>query len=392
MILCDLEKIVTNAILLSFQDGFPLQFEEFYLITAGVIDLRPSYHNANQIWPVGFRSNWHDKVTGSFFAFEVRDGGDSGPVFMVQRYPCSTQSIPIGSTVLTRPKFGSFNGENTTGKDYSATFGTIEEDGVSIQMMLTESSPPHLDADISSRKMGTQGLDSQKVNLSSDSFSQKSGDFISSILGERDSVGEFLVEGISTSSVWEMVSKTFLHACHEAYKHKGVVQFGCDHELCAGSVKDLDKSDSLSKFSHFYGPVVMPHLVQRDNEFHSICQLISKWLEQERFGLSEEFVQEIIEQLPGVSGCSEYKPLNKRKHHSVQQTVRSGFLQAKRKSDAQCQMEPDSYIRNLLRPGEQTNYSALRGHFPQGKPLSSKIPAYLIGDALQVTRIATMLD
>ncbi|XP_027096888.2 methyl-CpG-binding domain-containing protein 9 isoform X1 [Coffea arabica] len=365
-------------------DGLPLQFEDFYLITAGVIDSRPTYHNANQIWPVGYRSRWHDKVTGSLFLFEVRDGGDSGPVFMVQRYPCSTQSIPVGSTVLTRPKFSSWNGEGTAGKDDLATFGTIDDESVSIHMMLTESSPPHLDADTSSKKMGSQGLDAQKANLSSpDSFSQKSGDLVSNLLGDRDSIGEFNVEGRSISYVWDMVSETFLHACHEAYKQKGTIRFGCDHEYYRGQVKNLDNPDALSKYSHFAGPVVMPYLIQRDTEFDSTCQLIAKWLEQERFGLNEEFVQEIIEQLPGVSGCLEYKPLTKRKHHSTQQTVRSGFLQAKRKSDAQSQMESDSYYINLIRPGRLPKYSALRGQFPQGKPLCSKLPAYLIGDALQ---------
>ncbi|KAL3501199.1 hypothetical protein ACH5RR_035648 [Cinchona calisaya] len=365
------------------QDDFPVQFEDFYLISAGVIDSRPSYHNTYQIWPVGYISSWHDKITGSLFVFDIRDGGDSGPLFVVRRYPCSTESIPVGFTVLTRSKFGSSNGEEKAVKDDSATVGTTDEESVSIQMMLTESTPPYLDEDISSRKARNEGGDSQKANLSSlDSFSQKSGNFMSNILGERDSIGEFLVEGRSTSSVWEMVSETFLSACHEAYKQKGAIQFGCDHEFCAVHVKELDNPDTLSKFSHFAGPVNMPDLIQTDNEFHSTCQLVAKWLEQERFGLDEEFVQEIIEQLPGASGCSEYKLLNKRKNH-LQQTVRSGFLQAKRKGDVQCQMESDSHIRNLKRPGEQPKYLALRGRFPQGKALCSKLPAYLIGDSLQ---------
>ncbi|KAL0336157.1 UNVERIFIED_CONTAM: Methyl-CpG-binding domain-containing protein 9 [Sesamum radiatum] len=157
---------------------------------AGIVDPRPSYHNTDQIWPVGYRASWHDRITGSLFVCDVADGGDSGPIFKIQRYPCTMQSTPVGSTILSKKK-----------------------------------------------QIPCKGDD------------QRSGNLIGDAVGLNDVIGDFQVEGRSTSSVWEMVSQAFL------------------------------------------------------------------------FGLDADFVQEIIEQLPGVTACSEYKNLNDRKHNSGLQTV-----------------------------------------------------------------------
>ncbi|CAI9092896.1 OLC1v1028255C2 [Oldenlandia corymbosa var. corymbosa] len=364
------------------QEGFPVQFEDFYLISAGAVDLRPPYHNAHQIWPVGYRSTWHDKITGSLFLFDISDGGDSGPVFMVRRCPCTMQPMPTGSIVLTNTKSVGLNGDEDAGT-HSAASSTIDEESASILMMLAESSPPDMEDDISSNKMRSEDIDSHKENpLSSDSFSKLPGNFTPNILGRRDDIGEFRVEGRSTLSVWQMVSETFLHTCREVYKQKGVIRFGCDHDLCGTNASRLGKVDSLSKFSPCAGLINVPHLVQSDKEFQSTCQLVAKWLEEERFGLDAEFVQEIIEQLPGVSGCSEYKLLSKRKHHSRQQTVKNGFLQAKRRNNNYSRMAADVYFRNFKGPKER-RYSTSRVPFPVGRAFSSKLPSYLIGDTLQ---------
>ncbi|KAI3831979.1 hypothetical protein MKX03_006353, partial [Papaver bracteatum] len=44
-------------------NGLPAQFLSFL----GKDDFRPSYHDRSHSWPVGYRSNWHDKVSRSFF-------------------------------------------------------------------------------------------------------------------------------------------------------------------------------------------------------------------------------------------------------------------------------------------------------------------------------------
>ncbi|RZC80953.1 hypothetical protein C5167_043545 [Papaver somniferum] len=40
---------------------------KIFLPCLGKVDSQPSYHDRSRIWPVGYRSSWHDKVTGSLF-------------------------------------------------------------------------------------------------------------------------------------------------------------------------------------------------------------------------------------------------------------------------------------------------------------------------------------
>ncbi|KAL9269988.1 Methyl-CpG-binding domain-containing protein, partial [Drosera capensis] len=71
-------------------DGLPIQYEDFFVLTLGLVDARPAYHDTDHIWPVGYRSCWHDKVTGSLFLCDVVDDGDTGPLFRVKRFSCSS--------------------------------------------------------------------------------------------------------------------------------------------------------------------------------------------------------------------------------------------------------------------------------------------------------------
>ncbi|KAI3901278.1 hypothetical protein MKW92_051247 [Papaver armeniacum] len=36
--------------------------KDLFLTCLGKVDSRPSYHDRSHIWPVGYRSSWHDKV------------------------------------------------------------------------------------------------------------------------------------------------------------------------------------------------------------------------------------------------------------------------------------------------------------------------------------------
>ncbi|GMP82811.1 hypothetical protein CsSME_00036958 [Camellia sinensis var. sinensis] len=258
-----------------FQDRFPLQFEDFFVLSLGKVDPRPSYHNTSQICPV--------------------DGGDAGPIFEVRRYPCSTQPIPISSTVLfLRQKSDSDDGHGKVANDDSTTSGMDDDENLSIQMLLTEDNPPHLeDIDFQNTKSST---------TESSCFPHRIVNIIPDAIRLGDSIGEFLVEGRSSSLVWEMASQTLVCACHE----------------------------------------------------------------------------EILEQLPGVHACSEYKFLNKRNQNSGSQTVRSGFLLARR-SNVQ-----DGNSLSCKRPRKPlVEDSCLMKSLPLGKPLTAKLPAYLLGDVLQ---------
>ncbi|RVW47142.1 Methyl-CpG-binding domain-containing protein 9 [Vitis vinifera] len=293
---------------------FPVQFEDFYILSLGKIDSRPSYHNSSLIWPVGYKSSWHDKITGSFFVCDVLDDGDSGPVFK-----SSSQ---------------------------------------------TESNCRLL---------------------------QSSGKLVLSNLRVEDNIGEFLVEASSSSSAWSKVSQTVVHACCEAYKQTGVLQFCCKHDLdqiwtpYATLNADAAASiGSLAKFCNFCGPINIPCCIQNDSVLDTSCDALIKWLDQDRFGLDVEFVQEIIEHLPGVHACSEYEFLNRRTHNSTPQTFRSGFLLAKRKSEVQGGEKAGNLFK-CKRPRKQVVESpVIRDCCPPGKPLSLTLPADLIGDVLQI--------
>ncbi|KAL0336156.1 UNVERIFIED_CONTAM: Methyl-CpG-binding domain-containing protein 9 [Sesamum radiatum] len=90
-------------------------------------DPRPSYHITDQIWPVGYRASWHDRITGSLFVCDVADGGDSGPIFKIQRYPCTMQSTPVGSTILSKKKQYPAKGMTRFGLDADFVQEIIEQ-------------------------------------------------------------------------------------------------------------------------------------------------------------------------------------------------------------------------------------------------------------------------
>ncbi|KAL6558379.1 hypothetical protein OROMI_018729 [Orobanche minor] len=115
------------------------------------------------------------------------------------------------------------------------------------------------------------------------------------------------------------------------------------------------------------------------------CELLGKWVQQDRFGLDLEFVQELLEQLPDIHTCSQYIFLNRRSKKSILQTLGSGFLVAKRKCGVDIKNKSNSFFRSCKSHIKKlTEDSGIKARCPSGKPVSSKLPAYLIGDVLQV--------
>lgn len=381
---------------MSFQDEFPVQFEDFYILSLGKIDSRPSYHNSSLIWPVGYKSSWHDKITGSLFVCDVLDDGDSGPVFKVQRFPCSMQPTINASTVLSMPSFVQNDVTNKLGSDSAATFGMDDDEDCSIQMIFAENDPPNFDYDVlsCSQNGSNEDCDVQTKSRSqsvSNCILQSSGNLVLSNVRVQDDIGEFLVEASSSSSAWSMVSQRVVHACYEAYKQTGIIHFCCKHDLdriwTPYAILNADAAASigpLAKFCNFCGPNNIPCSIQNDSALDTYCDTLIKWLDQDRFGLDVEFVQEIIENLPGIHACSKYQFLNERIHNSTPQTVRSGILLAKRKSEVQGGEKADKLFK-YKRPRKQVVESPVIGDCcPPGKPLSLTLPADLIGDVLQV--------
>ncbi|PWA90946.1 bromodomain-containing protein [Artemisia annua] len=333
----------------SFQDGFPVQFEDFFVTSVGKIDPRVSHHNTAQIWPIGYRSIWHDRYTGSIFMFDVLDGGESGPVFRVHRYPCTKHSIPYASKVLC-----------VTNVD-SAVDGTFldDDDATNIHVMFTENSPPsHLDDDkITSCLTAEPDINLQKAQHDN---------------CKLDVIGEFMVEERSLSSVWQKAVETLLKACHEAYKNKKSLNFCCNHRVDEQYLGASYNFDTLGKFCYLSGPInKIPDKILKVDELEASCEVLRKWLELDRFGLEAEFVQELIEQLPGITACSKYKSLNARSQSSTSQTVRSGFFRAISKDGLQHDAVSNSLTSTHKRPN------------PPGRTVNSNLPPHLMGDILQ---------
>ncbi|XP_057774595.1 methyl-CpG-binding domain-containing protein 9 isoform X2 [Salvia miltiorrhiza] len=370
----------------SIHEGFPVQYHDFCLISAGNIDPRPSYHNANQIWPVGYRCSWHDRVTGSLFLCDVSDGGDSGPIFKVKRYPCTMQSIPVGSTILVKKKAAVCKSDGIEGLDDLATFQVVDDDSISTITLLNEETPPCLDNCLSTLKREEEVQNPQEDNSSNSNLEvppQRTGNLVNDAAGLNDMIGEFQVEGRSISSVWEKVSQAFLYACREMYKQKGAIKFFCSHDVFGMNNDNLDGADSLSKYCYFEGLASIPPLVQNENELNKACEVLSAWLKQDRFGLNEDFVREILEQIPLVTACSEYEKLKDRNKNSGLQTVGSGFLQVEQKTNN----TSETSKRSLLKLGEAED-TLKRDPCPPGKQLNRRLPSYLMGDALQVWELA----
>ncbi|XP_073306881.1 methyl-CpG-binding domain-containing protein 9 isoform X1 [Primulina huaijiensis] len=366
-------------------DGFPIQFQDFCLLSAGNIDPRPAYHNTNQIWPVGYKCSWHDKITGSLFVCDVLDGGERGPTFKVHRFPCTTQFIPVGSAILSRTNSVPSKGNDRMGLDELATSPLVDDDDLSIITLLNEHSPPCLDNCVSvSRSNGVVYYSGQ--NTSSNSNMEcglpRAGISIGE-LGHSGVIGEFQLEGRSTSSVWEMVSEAFMYAFHEVFKQTGAVKFFCGHDIYEMNNENLDSRDSLSRYSYWSGPINVPRLIQNESDFKTACELLLTWLKLDRFGFSVDFVQEIIEQLPGVTACLEYKNLKDRKHNSSLQSVGSGFLQVEQNTNSAFRTSK----RWRLQSGGMEKF-LMRDSCPPGNPLSTRLPSYLIGDALQAWELA----
>ena len=383
---------MTGSLYVSLQEGLPVQFEDFFLLSLGKVDTRPSYHDANLIWPLGFKSCWHDKITGSVFISEVLDGGDSGPVFKVKRLSCSTFPIPNSLTVLFR-------------KHAERLSGSVDEEGYemtcdnygSIQMILSDSCPP-MENDILSclnicSRGDTEVQTSNKLWHDACSNHENSEPVLSCEMGMIDEIGEFSAVENSSTLAWKRVSQKVVHAFCELLKQKGTSEYLCKHIRSDGGFPNYvtknenskESYTSLDKFSSSPVTSGIPSLIETDKELDTCKDLLERWLDQDRFGLDVDFVQEILEQLPGVQTCSQYQMLNQRRSCSSAITVGNGLLLLKMRSGSEGK-EKDTY--GLF--GKSKKAKLVEGHAmndhrrPAGKKLCLKVPSELVGDVYQV--------
>ncbi|KAK8962697.1 Methyl-CpG-binding domain-containing protein 9 [Platanthera guangdongensis] len=389
----------------SLPASLPIQFEDFFVCCFGKIDLRTAYHNSSQIWPVGYKSIWHDKITGSVFECEVFDGGDSGPVFRVKRLPCSLSPIPDAETSIlcnTSTKAGV-----AVRMDGSVSPSAECDRDDDILMLICDTSPA--DNNLSSLFSGDIGDSpyacSSPVDMMKSGVSTSSHD---SCYVERcgtcslvDDIGEFYVEGRSSAAVWKMVSETVIDICHEVFRKLGRVQFSCRHDgrdfpssYCKdfpygadnSSSKNVHSYGSLARFSCASGPKNAP-LVYNNNVLESSCKALSEWLDKDRSGLDVGFVQEMLETLPKSRACPKYQFLKDRSDSFSSWTIGSGQLVAVPKNVEKGEKVAIDCLHERSKcsplPKFEEPQACLR-RLPHGQPLSNKLPRGLVGDVYQI--------
>ena len=337
----------------------------------------------------------------------MSDGGDSGPVFKVRRCPCSLSTIPNGETILLHNKANKVDTAERI-ETSSMIFDASPNEEEEILMLLSDPNPSEQEVlscfgpDINGNSYEPPSVQmNMEKPVTADLNSHPGRAVIPSdkSCSLRDEIGEFYVEGRSSSSVWKMVSRTLIDACHEVYKQSGCLQFCCKHECglsCSDgeNLKDVQHIGSLERFCCASGPIETSRVIQNDIELEASFRSLTKWLEQDRFGLDVGFVQEIIETLPASRACSGYHFQIDRSKFSLSCTVGSGMLLAIQKNGERA--GEVSYVMYSGKNGsklwdlpEDPPLPDIRP--PPGRPLSSKLPGELVGDVFQV-HIRTLND
>ncbi|XP_017439610.2 methyl-CpG-binding domain-containing protein 9 isoform X1 [Vigna angularis] len=369
-----------------FENELPLQFKDFFVLSLGKVDVRPSYYDVNLICPVGYKSCWHDKITGSLFTCEVLEGGDSGPIFRIRRCSCSEFPVPVGSTILSLSKCCQLASQADEGN--GKTNGSMDlDDGDNIQMMLQDPCVP-TENDVLSCSANFSIKDTHTPDALGPATGSVQDNAIHSLPDEfNDGIGEFCVEERSSCSAWRVISQKLVDACKDLCKQKGTLKFYCNHVKNETCLHQWDlgnvKSDELDKFCGSLGSVGIPDVIYADSDLEGISEALRKWLEQDRFGLDVEFVQEVLEQLPGVESL-QYELLNCRDNSSSLPTVENGFLVVEWREGSKHQEEALQGLYRRSKKASLTKKSFKEGRRPPlGKPLCSRAPGELIGDIFQ---------
>ncbi|KAI3670057.1 hypothetical protein L6452_41650 [Arctium lappa] len=358
----------------------PLQFEDFYVLSFGEISASPSYYGLDYIWPIGYRSCWHEKVTASLYTCEVSDNGDGEPVFTVRRCSCSTHPTPCGSTVLCRadqepsdiPKDKNVIFMDSTNMDHDEYDKVLKT--------LPDIIPP------SQMDLGSSSDECPAMQTSNVLLHEASDNLVS-----EDFIGELLVEDSSPSSAWKLLLEKVADALQVNMKRGGSLQCFCEHaedlkflssmqSICPSS---RDQVASLGKFGSQH------RVVQGEKEYSAFLKSLTKWLRCYRFGLDIGFVQEIIEQLPGAGACSGYISCKDRLTNSSL-TIVNKKIKIKEGIEGVNATKGDTRLTTLTISSKResmliTEETAINKQpFPLGSLISSRLSSYAVGNLLQV--------
>ncbi|GLJ28639.1 hypothetical protein SUGI_0564350 [Cryptomeria japonica] len=388
----------------------PVQYEDFSIESLGTIDPRPAYHDNLHIWPVGFRSSWHDTFTGSLFTSDVHDGGIAGPIFRVTRRPCTALLNRSTSTVLLLSSCKSseidstvgecnINPETTNGGDSEIERLFVDpEDSLSAYLSAFQE---EFTADKGNDLGDGLFRPSKSMVITENAQLQGRSDQINSdVKSLVIDIGEFWVEGRSSSEAWRLISRRFVEACLVVYKRAKRLQLFCEH--CVVQNRSLEsvpyggKANKnlgfLSKLCSAAGPGNMLNAIHNESGLGNSCRALMEWLEQDRFGFDMPFAQEFIESLPGADKCSNYECLKKRKDYATSLTVGSGNVILQKKRPYEGSEQNEETIHDLLRQTKKARKELLsesgkiedRAAPPPGRPFVTRLCPEMVGDVIQV--------
>ncbi|KAM3318543.1 hypothetical protein ACQJBY_035979 [Aegilops geniculata] len=381
--------------------GLPVQYQDFFITNLGEIDKHASYHNCHQIWPVGFTSYWHDRVTGSLFECEVCDGGSFAPLFKVRRLPCSVFPLPEASTILSQ------NGAKESSSFIGDTANDMDDD---IYMMVDTPSETSQDflsiftSDMEDQRTSSCCNDVQSSNMMSQILPSNSENVPPGKEANiNDQIGEFTFQGTSPSLVWGMISSAMVEACEKMYKEHGHLVFSCTH---SSENHLLNKGSGCQNFDGPYAPLTrfcssngpsIPRVTEKKNDVESTYTLLNNWLCRDRIGLDLEFVQEIVESLPRSRSCINYQFLCNRAEFRSSVTVASGLLSSVHK-DGQSNVDTPygrhGGVTGLHDPAQPSGSSIRK--LPPGRPISHKLQPESAADVFQIWeflgRFAEIID
>ncbi|KXG29684.1 methyl-CpG-binding domain-containing protein 9 isoform X2 [Sorghum bicolor] len=380
--------------------ALPVQCSDFFITSLGEIDNRTSYHNSYQIWPVGFTSYWHDRVTGSLFECEVIDGGNFGPLFKMRRLPCSAFQLPDASTTVC-PNVVRKADTIETREGSGSIEDTTNDADDNISMLLSDFSDTNQDflSCLGNDMEGKESLGCSNVQTSSMTVPAVLSDLGSLSLAPTndanmyDKIGDFSYEGTSPSSVWRMVCCAMMEACEKMYKEHGHLVLFCTHssekssfDYGSGRQRTDSPFDLFAKFCSSNGPKV-PRFIEKENDVESTCALLKEWLYPDRIGFDMEFVQEFVESLPKSRACSNYQFLCNRTGINSSLTIASGTLIAVNKNspshgDVMSYGRHGSVVSGPQDHAQPSSFSIRE--LPPGNPISCKLPPELAGDVLQI--------
>ncbi|OWM71553.1 hypothetical protein CDL15_Pgr005740 [Punica granatum] len=373
-------------------DGLPVQFEDFFLLSLGAIDSRPSYHELDQIWPVGYRSCWHDKITGSLFFCDVSDGGESGPVFKIRRCSCSAESVPNGSVISIQPALRQSAYQEGEGSGSCNSISELDGDD-NIQSILSDPLPPTTN-EISTffDKIPTKacGVPGYAMQVEASSGLERSGAFSCDQLEFKDAIGEIVVEERSSLLAWKKMSEKLADAFSDLRGSKCSVQLFCKHvghETFSLNLDMMDKKceQSFGTLKKFQSLLISGQSVFSENGHDISSEVMAKWWGQDRFGLDVEFIQEMIEQLPDLEVCSQYEPLNKRNNFLKMLTFSNGSLVVRRKDGVV--VKEEAALDSLFRRLKRAKISGRQRYPPAGTLLCQRLLPELVGDCYQIWEI-----